>query len=88
MLVGLISNDSAKNIQDNDHPRIVIFSTQGDLILVSSDGVHFRVHSVILNDASRVFDTGFLDQQPEPRDSTSRTIQLDDDSVALDLLLS
>jgi hypothetical protein len=67
--------------------RVIAFSTRSDLTLVSTDRIQFRVHSITMSDASEVF-ARMLDQMiSDPAHQTS-TIELDEDSVALDLLLS
>jgi len=70
--------------------NIVVFSRKSDLTLVSSDGVHFRVHSVMLSEASEVFETMLTIPQPRAStvDSEPPLVALSEDAETLTLLLS
>lgn len=80
--------DSTNLSTDSTHPKIVVFSAQSDLTLVSSDDVHFQVHSIIMREASEVFATMLSMPQPTGSASEHATVHLSEDSQALELLLA
>lgn len=67
---------------DSKDTNIVVFSQKSDLTLVSSDGVHFRVHSVMLSEASEVFDAMLAIPQPQASivDSEPPLVTLSEDA--------
>lgn len=77
---------SAVETPDAAEPKIVTFSRKSDLTLISSDGVQFRVSKSALSEASDVFESMFAIPQPAAREDSS--IQLEEDSGTLELLLS
>ena len=68
--------------KETQHPQF----SNGDVVLVSKDGVIFNVHRVILTSASTWFNTLFT--LPQPRDVVARELlRLDEDSITLNALL-
>jgi hypothetical protein len=60
-------------------------ATKGDVILQSSDGLHFYVHRSILTESSAVF--ADMVSIPHPSDEKDTLIPMSEDSITLDLVL-
>ncbi|KAI0358112.1 hypothetical protein OH77DRAFT_1474907 [Trametes cingulata] len=88
----MASNNEAQNIRAAGHP---FDNPAADTVLQSSDGVQFRVHSVIVSEASEVFADMFTVPLPPPSSSHPAdvsadgrpVVRLDEDSQTLDDLL-
>ena len=64
------------------------FTRRSDLTLVSSDGVHFHVNSVVLSDASPIFADLFTIPQPASSDAGSTPeVAMSEATEELELLL-